>query len=83
MANTHMAASMAMMTWGTLEWAFPLNEPFFSGRPTSVGAACGAVIGLVAITPACGYVTIMWGACRARGDVAVELLASRRLSLSL
>jgi ammonia channel protein AmtB len=62
MANTHMAASMAMMTWGALEWAFPLNEPFFSGRPTSIGAACGAVVGLVAITPACGYVTIMWGA---------------------
>jgi Amt family ammonium transporter len=61
MANTHMAASSAMMTWGVLEWAFPLNAPFFSGRPTSIGAACGAVVGLVAITPACGYVTIMWG----------------------
>ena len=81
MANTHMAASMAMMTWGALEWAFPLNLPFFSGRPTSIGAACGAVVGLVAITPACGYVTIMWGAC-ARDDVAAELLPLR-LSLSL
>ena len=61
MANTHMAASMAMMTWGVLEWAFPLDAPFFTGRPTSIGAACGAVVGLVAITPACGYVSIMWG----------------------
>ena len=32
----------------------------FTGRPTSIGAACGAVVGLVAITPACGYVTTMW-----------------------
>jgi Amt family ammonium transporter len=61
MANTHMAASMAMLTWGVLEWAFPPDAPFFSGRPTSIGAACGAVVGLVAITPACGYVSIAWG----------------------
>jgi len=61
MANTHMAASTAMMTWSALEWAFPPTAPFFTGRPTSIGAACGAVVGLVAITPACGYVAIGFG----------------------
>lgn len=61
MLNTHMAASVAMGAWSTLEWALPLNAPFFSGRPTAIGAACGAVVGLVAITPACGYVTIGYG----------------------
>ena len=34
-----------------------LSEWFFQSKPTAMGAACGAVSGLVAITPACGFVT--------------------------
>ena len=62
-ANTHLAAAMAMITFGALEWAVPANtsHALFTGKPTSIGAASGAVVGLVAITPACGYVTVMWG----------------------
>ncbi|GAC1363359.1 MAG: ammonium transporter [Actinomycetota bacterium] len=47
--NTHMATAAAMIGWLVAEW----------GRnkvPTTVGAATGAVAGLVAITPAAGYV---------------------------
>ncbi len=49
---TNTAAAMAALTWMTLSWAF-------SGKPSVVGAASGAVAGLVAITPASGFVTPM------------------------
>ena len=49
---THIAAALAGMSWMLAEW-------FFSGKPTMLGAASGAVAGLVAITPAAGYVTPM------------------------
>jgi Amt family ammonium transporter len=47
---THTAASMAALGWMIAEW-------IKSGKPTMLGAASGAVAGLVAITPASGYVT--------------------------
>jgi ammonium transporter, Amt family len=50
LVTTHVAAAMAAVTWTTVSWAS-------SGRPSVVGAACGAVAGLVAITPAAGFVT--------------------------
>ncbi len=49
---TNTAAAMAALTWMTLSWAM-------SGKPSVVGAASGAVAGLVAITPASGFVTPM------------------------
>jgi Amt family ammonium transporter len=51
---------MSMITWGVLEIVFNGENAWFAGRPTAVGAAVSAVIGLVGITPACGYVTQMW-----------------------
>ena len=57
--NTQLSAAMAMMTWGGMEIVFG-GETLFTGRASAVGAATGAVVGLVAITPACGYVTQMW-----------------------
>jgi ammonium transporter, Amt family len=57
--NTQHGAAMAMMTWGAMEVIFN-GDKWFSGRPTAVGAAMGAVIGLVGVTPACGYVSSMW-----------------------
>ncbi|MBI4332154.1 MAG: ammonium transporter, partial [Chloroflexi bacterium] len=46
---TNTAAAMGALTWMTLSW-------WRGGKPSVVGAASGAVVGLVAITPASGYV---------------------------
>jgi len=46
---THMATAAAAMSWVFAEWAI-------KGKPTTLGIASGAVAGLVAITPAAGYV---------------------------
>ena len=51
-AATHFAAASAALTWAGLEW-------YFRGKPSVLGAASGAVAGLVCITPASGYVTPM------------------------
>jgi Amt family ammonium transporter len=47
--NTVLAASTAFLAW-------TIAERVRYGKPTSLGAASGAVAGLVAITPAAGYV---------------------------
>ncbi len=52
--NTAVAASVAGLTWTLCAWKF-------SGKPSVVGAASGVVAGLVAITPASGYVEPMQG----------------------
>ncbi len=49
---TNTAAAMAALTWMTMSW-------WFNGKPSVLGAATGAVVGLVAITPASGYVDTM------------------------
>jgi Amt family ammonium transporter len=49
--NTHVATATAAVAWMVGEW-------IFRGKPTMLGAASGAVAGLVAITPACGFVGI-------------------------
>ncbi|MDP9372956.1 MAG: ammonium transporter [Chloroflexota bacterium] len=46
---TNTSAAMAALTWMTVSW-------LRHGRPSVLGAAAGAVAGLVAITPASGYV---------------------------
>ncbi len=48
---TNTAAAMAALSWATLEW-------IFSGKPTMFGTITGAVAGLVAITPASGFVDV-------------------------
>ncbi|MFJ8414920.1 ammonium transporter [Bacillus paramycoides] len=48
--NTNIAAAASALTWMLSEW-------FFQSKPTAMGAACGVISGLVAITPACGFVT--------------------------
>ena len=47
--NTHFAAAAAALGWTVAEW-------IHNGRPTALGAISGAVAGLVAITPASGFV---------------------------
>jgi Amt family ammonium transporter len=46
---THLAAAAATVSWTLAEWAH-------RGQPTTLGAATGCVTGLVAITPAAGFV---------------------------
>ena len=47
--NTHFAAATAALGWTVAEW-------IHNGKPTALGAISGAVAGLVAITPASGFV---------------------------
>jgi Amt family ammonium transporter len=49
---THIATATAAVVWTALAW-------LVSGKPSVVGAAAGAVAGLVAITPASGFVSPM------------------------
>jgi ammonium transporter, Amt family len=50
--NTHFAAAAAAVGWSIAEW-------IHNGKPTALGAISGAVAGLVAITPASGFVQPM------------------------
>jgi ammonium transporter, Amt family len=50
--NTHFAAATAALGWTIAEW-------IHNGKPTALGAISGAVAGLVAITPASGFVQPM------------------------
>ena len=49
LVNTQVATAAAVLGWMFIEW-------LARGKPTMLGAASGAVAGLVAITPACGFV---------------------------
>ena len=46
---THLASAAASLAWISIEW-------IRTGKPTTLGAASGAIAGLVAITPASGFV---------------------------
>jgi ammonium transporter, Amt family len=50
--NTHFAAAAAALSWALAEW-------IRNGKPSALGAISGAVAGLVAITPAAGFVQPM------------------------
>ena len=60
-ANTMLATAAAALAWSFAEW-------IHRGTPTMLGASSGAVAGLVAITPACGWVGPM-------GAIAIGLVA--------
>jgi Amt family ammonium transporter len=49
---THFGAAAAALTWSAAEW-------MRQGKPSALGAISGAVAGLVAITPAAGFVSPM------------------------
>ena len=51
LANTHFASAAGMITW-------MFYERFRGRKMNAVGACIGAIVGLVAITPAAGFVTI-------------------------
>ncbi|MBB5112109.1 ammonium transporter [Micromonospora echinospora] len=48
--NTQVATAAALLGWIVVEWVR-------DGKPTLVGASSGAIAGLVAITPACAFIT--------------------------
>src|SRR5262245_20300840 len=60
--NTLLATAAATLAWMFGEW-------IIKGSPTMLGAASGAVAGLVAITPACGWVGPM-------GSIAIGAIAA-------
>ncbi len=51
LVTTHVSASAAALSWVLVEWKH-------RGRPTMLGFVSGLVAGLVAITPAAGFVTV-------------------------
>jgi Amt family ammonium transporter len=51
LVTTNLAAAGAAVSWMLTDWAI-------KGKPSAVGIAVGAVVGLVAITPAAGYVSV-------------------------
>ncbi len=61
MVNTWVATAAAALSWMFAEW-------ILKGKPSMLGAASGAVAGLVAITPAAGFVGVM-------GSIIIGLLA--------
>ncbi|MEV6216675.1 ammonium transporter [Nocardia sp. NPDC051833] len=54
--NTTIAAGAASFAWIVV-------EQLRDGRPTTIGASSGAVAGLVAVTPACGFVGVVGALC--------------------
>ena len=65
MAATQIATAAAALSWMAVEW-------IISKKPTMLGMASGAVAGLVAITPASGFVN-------PTGGLIIGLVAGRRL----
>jgi Amt family ammonium transporter len=59
---THLATAVAATTWALLDWS--INK-----KPTTIGICTGAVAGLVAITPAAGFVGVV-------GAVAIGIIVS-------
>jgi Amt family ammonium transporter len=51
LVTTNLAAAAAAVSWMALDWTI-------KGKPSAVGISVGAVVGLVAITPAAGYVSV-------------------------
>lgn len=66
--NTQIGAATAILGWIAI-------ERLRDGKATTLGAASGAVAGLVAITPACGFVSPM-------GSIAIGLLAGAICALA-
>jgi len=61
MVNTLLATAAASLSWMFVEW-------LIKGKPSMLGIASGAIAGLVAITPACGFVGPM-------GSIALGAIA--------
>jgi ammonium transporter, Amt family len=60
--NTFIATCAAGLSWSLVEW-------IVKGKPSALGMASGVVAGLVAITPACGFASVM-------GSIVLGLVVS-------
>jgi ammonium transporter, Amt family len=69
MINTQVATAGAVLGWIVVEW-------LRNGKPTTLGAASGAISGLVAITPACAFVEPL-------GAIAIGLIAGAVCALAV
>jgi ammonium transporter, Amt family len=69
MINTQVATAGAVLGWIVVEWRR-------NGKPTTLGAASGAISGLVAITPACAFVEPL-------GAIAIGLVAGAVCALAV
>lgn len=81
LVNTHIAAAMAALVWMTATWVR-------HRQPSVLGASAGAVIGLVGITPAAGFVTpmaalVIGGLTSIVGFTVVELFMRGRVDDAL
>ena len=68
-ATTNTASAAAMMAWVFFEWLRGV-------KPSAIGACIGAVVGLVAITPAAGYVSVA-------ASVVIGIVASGASSVAV
>jgi Amt family ammonium transporter len=72
--TTNTASATAMLTWMVLDW-------WKKGKPSALGACVGAVVGLVGVTPAAGFISvgssIIIGLVATLGAYSVVLLRSR------
>jgi Amt family ammonium transporter len=78
--NTNTAAAAAAVVWMILAWR--------SKKPSVLGIATGAVVGLVAITPAAGFVTpmasiVIGGVGAVVSYYCIQFIKSRKLDESL
>ena len=68
-ATTNTASAAAMMAWVFFEWLRGV-------KPSAMGACIGAVVGLVAITPAAGYVSVA-------ASIVIGIVASGASSIAV
>ena len=57
-ATVAFVSTLAAGVGGLMSWS--AFDRIRNGKPTAVGAASGAVSGMVAITPSCGYLSPVW-----------------------
>lgn len=73
--NTHVAAAAGALSWAAIEWVR-------HGKPSTLGVVSGFVAGLVAITPAAGFVgpgESLWIGAIASGVCFLAVIAKGRL----
>jgi ammonium transporter, Amt family len=75
-ASTHFAAAMAALSWAGMEW-------ITRGKPSALGVASGIVAGLVAVTPAAGFVTPLSGAIIGLVAGVVCFIAVTKIKIAL
>ena len=73
---THVAAATAGLVWGLLDWKF-------NDHPTMLGMITGAVAGLVAITPAAGFVNLTGALCIGASVAVICYLSVAYLKVKL